>query len=96
MVAEAIAIIFSSIQDFFTMIYEDFFEPIGVVPWIVTFGILGIFISFVILHMGSSVTSSGGSGSDRAKPRNNKPRPTGVTLMKDNGSSTAIVVRKDK
>lgn len=95
MVAEAIAIIFSSIQDFFTMIYEDFFEPIGVVPWIVTFGILGIFISFVILHLGTSVTSSGGSGSDRARPRNNKPRPTGVSLMTWNGD-TSLAVRKEK
>ena len=66
MVGDLMETIFDSIIDFGDMIFS-IFTKVGAVGYIVTFSILGLFISFIILNRAGSIRNLRSGSSDRVR-----------------------------
>lgn len=66
MVGDLMDTLFDAIVDFGTMVFT-FFDEVGAIGYIVTFSIVGLFISFIIMNRAGSIRNLRSGSSDRVR-----------------------------
>lgn len=66
MVGDLMETIFDAVVDFGSMIF-GIFDKVGAIGYIVTFSIVGLFISFIILNRSGSIRNLRSGSSDRVQ-----------------------------